>query len=314
MNYLYGGHPIYIEGSDLGYSHQGTAFLASLGCSFLSNDTQNIGTMTGVSGTVGEDFVFPFTTNTDANYSVDEIGGLFSRSIAFRSDNGYSRTIAYAGANYSTIATTPILGGLENTDMNSKADLIATYLGYLLKINGVFRGVVTDNSTGDPVQNATVNVGGYSGVTNSYGLCAIEVPPGSYGISCTHPNYATFVYPSEIIIDYNDTYWMDISLTPNVSIDDFEQQDCITRIFPNPCTTQTVIKYFMKSSGNVDISVFNIKGQKVSTLVDEYKQAGYHDETFNNSSGYTAGLSSGIYFMKLETEQATHIEKFIILE
>jgi len=269
--------------------------------------------MTGVSGTVGEDYVFPFTTNSDANYSVDEIGSLL-RHIAFRSDNGYSRTIAYTGTNYSTIASSPILGGLENTDTNSKADLVATYLGYLLKINGVFRGVVTDTNTGDPVQGATVNVGAYSGVTNACGLCAIEVPPASYAISCSHPNYETYTYPCEIIIDYNDTYWMDIPLTPNVSNDDIEQQDRITRIYPNPCTSQTAIKYFMKSSGNVDIGVYNIKGQKVVNLVDNYVEAGYHEVTFDNIAEHVAEFSSGIYFMKLETKHATHIEKFIILE
>jgi len=310
---LNGGHPIYIEGSDLGYSHQGTAFLTSLGCIFISNDTQNIGTMTGVSGTVGEDYIFPFTQNTDANYSVDEIGALL-KHIAFTSDNGYSRTIAYAGANYSTIASTPILGGLEDTDMNSKADLVATYLGYLLKIDGVFRGVVTDINTGDPVQGATVNVGVYSGITNAYGLCAVEVPPGSYTISCSHPNYATYTYHCEIIIEYNDTYWMDIPLTPDVSNDDIEQQDRITHIYPNPCTSQAAIKYFMKSSGNVEIGVYNIKGQKVSSLVNEYIEPGYHEVTFNNFTEHAPRISSGIYFMKLETEHTSHIEKFIILE
>ena len=314
MNYLYGGHPIYIEGSDLGYSHQGTAFLASLGCSFLSNDTQNIGTMTGVSGTVGEDFVFPFTANTDANYSVDEIGGILSRSVAFRSDNNYSRTVAYAGANYSTIASTPILGGLENTDTNSKADLVATYLGYLLKIDGVFRGIVTDNNTGDPVQNATVNVGAFSGVTNSYGLCAIEVPPGSYGISCSHPNYSTFVYPSDIIIDYNDTYWMDIGLNPYVSVDDIEHQDCIAHIYPNPCTSNSTIEFFVKTSGDIDIALYNILGQRVSTLVHDFIEEGYHEVTFNNGFDDKSKLTSGIYFMKLSSDSNIHIQKLLIVE
>jgi len=107
---------------------------------------------------------------------------------------------------------------------------------------------------------------------------------------------------------------MDIPLTPDVSIDDSEQQDRITRIYPNPCTSYTAIKYFMKFSGNVDIGVYNIKGQKVVTLVNEYIEAGYHDVTFDNLTEHTAELTSGIYFMKLETKHAPHVEKFIILE
>lgn len=313
MNYLYGGHPIYIEGSDLGYSHQGTAFLASLGCNFLANDTQNIGTMTGVSGTVGEDYVFPFTSNSDANYSVDEIGALL-RSVAFRSDNSYSRTIAYAGADYSTIATTPILGGLEDTATNSKADLMGTYLGYLLKIDGMVRGIVTDVNTGNPVENATVSVGDYDGITNSYGLCAIEVPPGTYTVSCSHPDYNNYIHPTQVVVDYNETCWVDIPLTPIVSVDDIEQRDHIARIYPNPCTSYTSIEYYLKSPGFVDIAVYNIKGQKVCTLVNDIQEIGYQEVAFDNSDTGNAKLSSGIYFMKLQTEQQTNIQKFLIVE
>jgi len=297
----------------VGYSHQGTAFLASLGCSFVANNTQNVGTMTGVSGTVGEDFVFPFTPNTDANYSVDEIGSLF-RHIAFNSDGGYSRTIAYSGYNYSAITTAPILGGMEDTENNTKADLIERYLGYLLKIDGVFRGVVTDTYTSDPIQNATVNIGIYSGTTNQYGLCAIEVPPGSYAVSCTHPNYANFVYPSEIIIEYNDTYWMEIEMNPNVSIDDNEFKDQIARIYPNPCTSHSAIEFYVKTAGNIDIALYNILGQRVSTIIHDYLEPGYHEVSFDNTLEERSKLTSGIYFMKLSSDTHTSVQKLLIVE
>ena len=269
--------------------------------------------MTGNSGTIGEDYIFPFTTNNDANYSVDAIGGLL-RHVAFYSDGGFSRTITYNGYNYSTIASTPILGGMEDTADNSKADLMGTYLGYLLKINGIVRGVVTDINTGDPIENATVSVGDYDGLTNSFGLCAIEVPPGSYTVSCTHPDYNNYIHPTQVVIDYNETCWVDIPLEPIVSVDDFEQCDRITRIYPNPCAAHISIEYFIKSSGNVDIAIYNIIGQKVCTLVNDIQEIGYHKITLDNSDTVNTKLSSGIYFMKLQTEQQTNIEKFLIVE
>ncbi|MDP8227601.1 MAG: T9SS type A sorting domain-containing protein [Candidatus Celaenobacter polaris] len=269
--------------------------------------------MTGVSGTIGDGYVFPFTPNNDANYSVDEIGGLLRR-VAFTSDGGFSRTIAYGCATYQTIASTPILGGMEDTAENSKADLMGTYLGYLLKIDGMVRGIVTDINTGDPVENATVSVGDYDGVTNSYGLCAIEVPPGSYTVSCTHPDYYNYVHPTDVVVDYNETCWVDIDLSPLFSVDEIEQGDRIARIYPNPCAAHISIEYFMKSSGNVDIAVYNIKGQKVCTLVNEIQEIGYHEVTFDNFDTGNAKLSSGIYFIKLHTEQDTNIEKFLIIE
>ncbi len=269
--------------------------------------------MSGAPGTLAGDFIFPFTSNTDANYSVDEIGGLL-RHVVFNSDGEISRTITYNGTNYSTIASTPILGGMEDTAENSKADLMGTYLGYLLKIDGILRGIVTDINTGDPVENATLSVGGYNGITNSYGLCAIEVPPGSYTVSCTHPDYNNYVHPTDVVVDYNETCWVNIPLTPLVSVDDIEQRDRITRIYPNPCTSHTAIEYFMKSPGNVEIALYNIIGQKVYTLVNDIKEIGYHEVTLNNSEAGDTKFSSGIYFMKLQTEQQTNIDKFLIVE
>jgi hypothetical protein len=67
--------------------------------------------------------------------------------------------------------------------------------------------------------------------------------------------------------------------------------------YPNPFNPSTEISYALKSEGMVTLSVFNTKGELVSTLVNEKKTAGNHTMSFNGE-----GLNSGIYFYRLNVD------------
>ncbi|MCP4632080.1 MAG: S8 family serine peptidase [candidate division Zixibacteria bacterium] len=68
----------------------------------------------------------------------------------------------------------------------------------------------------------------------------------------------------------------------------------LSQNYPNPFNAQSVIKYTLPQGGKVELSVFNILGQNVETLVNGYQDAGYKSVTWDASS-----YSSGIYFYKL---------------
>jgi hypothetical protein len=65
--------------------------------------------------------------------------------------------------------------------------------------------------------------------------------------------------------------------------------------FPNPFNPSTVIQYFVPKASNVKLTVCNIVGQSVRTLVNEYQTMGAKEVTFN-----AATLPSGLYFYSLE--------------
>ena len=65
--------------------------------------------------------------------------------------------------------------------------------------------------------------------------------------------------------------------------------------YPNPFNPSTVISYQLPSAGLVNVSVYNVLGQEVSTLLNQEQNAGLHTVTFN-----AAGFSSGIYIYKLQ--------------
>jgi hypothetical protein len=68
----------------------------------------------------------------------------------------------------------------------------------------------------------------------------------------------------------------------------------ISQNYPNPFNPSTTIYYNLPKSGNVTIKVYDVLGNEVSTLVNEYKIAGTHRIVFNSGN-----LSSGVYFYQL---------------
>jgi len=67
--------------------------------------------------------------------------------------------------------------------------------------------------------------------------------------------------------------------------------------YPNPFNPSTVIGYQIPVSSNITLKVYDILGNDVATLIDEYKPAGKYEFEFNTSQ--ISSLSSGVYFYQL---------------
>ena len=86
--------------------------------------------------------------------------------------------------------------------------------------------------------------------------------------------------------------------------------------FPNPFNPdkiETTISFSLKEKGDVKLSVYNIKGQLVATLVDEKMDPGADYKIIWDGKSGNKKLASGIYFYKLETRNKTFIKKMIMM-
>lgn len=78
--------------------------------------------------------------------------------------------------------------------------------------------------------------------------------------------------------------------------------------YPNPFNPSTTIQFRISEFGIVSLKVYDALGNEVITLIDENKSAGEHQVEFS-----AKGLTSGIYFYKLETQGFSHTKKMILL-
>jgi len=69
--------------------------------------------------------------------------------------------------------------------------------------------------------------------------------------------------------------------------------------YPNPFNPSTKIDYSIPEAGNVELKVYDILGNEVATLVNEYQQEGKYEVEFNSHSGEVRNLTSGVYIYSL---------------
>lgn len=85
--------------------------------------------------------------------------------------------------------------------------------------------------------------------------------------------------------------------------------------FPNPFNPETNIEFSIQKPANIKISVFNIKGQHIKTLINKNFQSGLHRITWNGTNSSNCRVVSGIYFYQMTTEDGfSQTKKMILLQ
>jgi len=78
--------------------------------------------------------------------------------------------------------------------------------------------------------------------------------------------------------------------------------------YPNPFNPITTIRYELPQDGQVTIEIFDILGQKVGTIVNEYKKADRYEVTFRST-----GLASGVYIYQLRVNDFITSKKMVLV-
>ena len=91
------------------------------------------------------------------------------------------------------------------------------------------------------------------------------------------------------------------------------QAFALSQNFPNPFNSDTVFRFELPQSGAVELTVFNIAGQQVATLVQGQREAGSYTLRWDGRDEGGKGLASGVYLYRLRAGEQVETRKLLIL-
>ncbi len=120
--------------------------------------------------------------------------------------------------------------------------------------------------------------------------------------------------------DYDDGNFMIRAIVdPDfVSIEDLEElpslQELTATNYPNPFNPETKIVFNLPQDDNVRLTVYNLKGQRISTLVDDVLNKGNHSVVWDGKNNYGNDIPSGVYLYRIETSNEAVTRRMVLLK
>jgi hypothetical protein len=102
-----------------------------------------------------------------------------------------------------------------------------------------------------------------------------------------------------------------INMTGNTPL---PKEYALRQNYPNPFNQSTRVTYQLPAAGQVAIRIFNTLGQKVNTLVDEYKAAGVHTILWDGKDKSGTVVTGGIYICTIRADRFSDSKKMLLLK
>ncbi|HXG38686.1 MAG TPA: N-acetylmuramoyl-L-alanine amidase [Bacteroidota bacterium] len=194
-------------------------------------------------------------------------------------------------------------------------------------------GIIRDKSTNAPLNDAVAELNSQRYKTNAYydtfrywqmpdtslgnGIYYFEnLPAGNQTVRFSKEGYRD----TTVTIAVSDTFFtfFDVSLSrvttsAAVSPQSAPLQFSLEQNFPNPFNPSTVISFTLPQAGRVRLEVLNLLGEPVATLIDEEREAGTHQVTWNGTNQNGNTVPSGVYFYKLHHGSNTLTRRMVFV-
>ena len=88
----------------------------------------------------------------------------------------------------------------------------------------------------------------------------------------------------------------------------------LSQNYPNPFNPITKMNYNLPMRSKVNISIYNVLGQEIKTLVNEVQEYGYHSISWNGKDNFGRDMASGVYFTRMVSKGFTQTKKMLLVK
>jgi hypothetical protein len=154
------------------------------------------------------------------------------------------------------------------------------------------------------------------------GIYAVGTNDGGYPIRTMWFGFS-FMYVREVVatvplmrnqVVRNVVAWMENAVNSDITeVDEVPKVNTLSQNFPNPFNPTTTIKFGLRSKSNVSIKIYDVAGRLVKTLVNEMREAGRYEVTWDGTNNHNSTVASGVYFYKMNTKEFEQTKKMVLL-
>ncbi|MCK5086317.1 MAG: T9SS type A sorting domain-containing protein [Melioribacteraceae bacterium] len=175
-------------------------------------------------------------------------------------------------------------------------------------LDGVdFLGDVEVDMTGIGIDEAEYNIGGHRTLAAGNKIVFLSFDPLSLD-AYPHTEYWWWGIMNSAP-QTQALYWFDAVV---IGVDDkttLPESYSLAQNYPNPFNPTTMITYAIPEKANVTLTVYNLLGQEVATLVNEVKNVGTYEVNFKANQ-----LTTGVYFYTIQAGQFTSTKKMMLIK
>ncbi|MCK4655256.1 MAG: T9SS type A sorting domain-containing protein, partial [Candidatus Cloacimonetes bacterium] len=180
----------------------------------------------------------------------------------------------------------------------------------------------------NPILTATYSIGSVKDMHCFNDTLYVASSTGIHLFDVTNPYYTSIsgCYPQGVVYKNNYLFCTEnfefkvYGDTTLVSVEDFQIADLHKAEnlsnYPNPFNPTTTISFSLNTENTEDteIIIYNIKGQKVKTLLNEHLSKGNHSINWNGKDNNNKAVASGLYFYKLSSGKETQVKKMLLFK
>jgi len=117
---------------------------------------------------------------------------------------------------------------------------------------------------------------------------------------------------SDTTYDLNIGFWYGGVMSPSPVNDDVPIVFGMDQNYPNPFNPMTIISFSMPGSLPVNLSIYNVRGERVRVLVDEVRGAGRHEVAWDGADDHGRSVSSGTYIARIQSSAGVQNRKMVL--